>query len=302
MQEKLLASENTLAAEVSGLAPELRRVVAALYAESGGVRYEISQEAFEGYVAAVVERYGADFSEQEKFVLVRGLCVEELVLARACSLGSEAAWADFLAKYRGELYRAAQQIARDDTAGRDLADEIYAELYGLPNQQGRRVSKLDYYMGRGSLAGWLRTVLAQRHVDRCRARSRDVSLDEEMESGVAFAAKDETPPAVGDPGVEEAVSKVLSELNSEERFLLAAYYLDRRRLAEIGRQLGMAESTVCRRLKKVTSIVRKRIRKRLISGGVDARRCDEILEEMDVRDLQVDVERNLRQEKKIQTF
>jgi len=55
-------------------------------------------------------------------------------------------------------------------------------------------------------------------------------------------------------------------------------------------------------LKRVTSVIRKRIRKRLISGGVDARRCDEILEELDVRDLQVDVERNLRQEKKIQTF
>ena len=302
MQEKLLASEKTIAAEVSGLSPELGRVIAARYQESGGVRYGVSPEAFQRCVAAVVERYGADFHEQEKIVLVRGLHVEELVLARACSLGNDAAWADFLARYRGELHRAACQIARDETTGRDLADEFYAELFGLPNQQGRRVSKLDYYMGRGSLSGWLRTVLAQRHVDRCRARARDVSLDEEMESGATLPARDETPAGVGDARVEEAIAQTLAELNSEERFLLASYYLDRRRLAEIGRQLGTAESTICRRLKRVTSVIRKRIRKRLISGGVDARRCDEILEELDVRDLQVDVERNLRQEKKIQTF
>jgi RNA polymerase sigma-70 factor (ECF subfamily) len=302
LQEKLLASENPFAAEVPSVAPELRSAVAARYEESGGARYGISQEAFVGYVAAVVVRYGADFSPEEKLALVCGLRVEELVLARACSLGSDAAWAEFLARFRGELYRAARQIARDDTAGSDLADEFYAELYGLPNQQGRQVSKLDYYMGRGSLGGWLRTVLAQRHVDRCRSRARDVSLDEELESGIAFAAKEEPPPAVRDNQVEEAIGQTLAELSSEERFLLASYFLDRRRLAEIGRQLGTAESTICRRLKKVTLMVRKRIRKRLISSGLDVRRCDEILEELDVRDLQVDVERILRQEKKIQTF
>lgn len=302
MQEKLLASENTLAAEASGLSPELRGVVAARYGESGGARYGISPEAFQAYVAAVVERYGADLHEEEKVALVRGLRVEELMMARACASGNDAAWAEFLAQYRAEMHRAARQIARDDTAGRDLADEFYAELYGLPNQQGRRVSKLDYYMGRGSLAGWLRTVLAQRYVDRCRARARDVSLDEEMESGAGFAAREESPAVVADVRVEEAVAGTLAELNSEERFLLASYYLDRRRLAEIGRQLGTAESTVCRRLKKVTSVVRKRVRKRLIASGIDSRRCDEILEEIDIRDLRVDVERNLRQEKKIETF
>jgi RNA polymerase sigma-70 factor (ECF subfamily) len=123
-----------------------------------------------------------------------------------------------------------------------------------------------------------------------------------MESGAAFAAKDEALPVVVDTRVEEAVARTLAELNSEERLLLASYYLDRRRLAEIGRQLGTAESTISRRLKKLTSIVRKRIRKRLITSGIDARGCDEILKEIDVRELRVDVERNLRQEKKIPTF
>jgi len=302
LQINLPGSENRVAIEIPGIAGELYEAIDARYKETGGYRYDISQEMFRGYVAAVVERYGAGFSDGDKWALVRSLRVEELVLARACSAGNDAAWMEFLTRFRGELYRAACQIAKGDGAGRELADGLYAELYGLPNQEGRRVSKLDYYMGRGSLAGWLRTVLAQRHVDGFRSRARDVSLDEQLESGVAFAAGSADPEPAGDDRVAQAVGVALAGLDSGERFLLASYYLDCRTLAAIGQQLGVAESTISRRVKRLTSMVRKRIRQRLVSQGMDARRCDEILEELDVRDLNVDVGRSLRQEKKNQTF
>ena len=287
---------------VAKLAGGVRDAIAARYRESGGARFGISPVMFEEYVAAVVERYGAEWGDGEKVALVRTLRIEELALARACSSGNDAAWAEFLARFRGEMFRAAGQITKDDAAGCELAGELYAELYGLPNQEGRRGSKLVYYMGRGSLAGWLRTVLAQRHVDRCRANARNVSLDEQLESGVAFAAKEEDAGPAPDDRVAEAVDAALAELDNEERFLLASYFLDRRTLAVIGRQLGAAESTISRRLQRLTSLVRKRVRKRLVLGGMEARRCDELLEDLDVRDLNVDVARNLRQEKKIPTF
>lgn len=302
LQEKSLTSENPVADAVPELAAELRCAVAARYEESGAAQYGISLEELQRYVGVVVARYGAGLSDGEKLALVRSLHITELALARACSLGSDAAWTEFLARYRADLRRAASQIAKDEGAGRELADELYAELYGLPNQQGRRVSKFDYYMGRGSLAGWLRTVLAQRHVDRCRSRARNVSLDEEMESGGSFAAPEENPAPAPDDRVAEAVGKVLAELNSEERFLLASCYLDRQTLAAIGRCLGVAESTISRRLNKLTAMMRKRIRKRLLSSGMNARKCDEMLQDLDVRDLNIDVTRNLRQEKDIQTF
>lgn len=277
-------------------------MIGSRYGESGAGRYGIAPEMFQQHVAFVVVRYGADFDEAEKLALVRSLRIEELVLARACSAGNEAAWNDFIARFRGELYQAASRISKDDAAGHELADGLYAELYGLPNQEGRRVSKLDYYMGRGSLGGWLRMVLAQRYVDRCRSHAKDVSLDEQQESGVSFAAVAETSAALPDERVNEIVAQTLAELNREERFLLAAYYLDQQTLAAIGRQLGVHESTVSRKMEKLTATVRKRIRKRLLSSGMDARRCEETLEDMDVRDLNIDVVANLRQEKKIETF
>ncbi len=294
--------EGSSAEDVSSLATQVRAAIELRYEESGAARYDIKQAAFGHYVAAVVARYGTEFGNAERVALVQSLRLEELVLARACSAGNDVAWGDFLARFRDEMYRAAVQITRDEATGRELADGLYAELYGLPNQDGRRISKLNYYMGRGSLAGWLRTVLAQRHVDRCRSQARDVSLDEQLESGVAFAAKADNSELYPDDRVAEAVGKTLAELNSEDRLLLASYYLDRQTLAAIGRQLGVHESTVSRKLEKLTGTIRKRIHKRLRSNGMDERRCAEILQEIDVRDLNINVERNLRQEKKTATF
>ena len=56
-----------------------------------------------------------------------------------------------------------------------------------------------------------------------------------------------------------ATDTALASLSSEERFLLAAYYLDGQTLAEIGRILHIHELSVSRRLEKITSALRKRI-------------------------------------------
>jgi RNA polymerase sigma-70 factor (ECF subfamily) len=196
----------------------------------------------------------------------------------------------------------ATQITRDDGAGRELADGLYAELYGMPNREGRRISKLQYYMGRGSLQGWLRTVLAQKHVDRCRSRAKEVSLEEQEEAGNRFAAPEKAAAPAGDERVARCVDQALSGLSSEERFLLASYYLDRRTLADIARQIGVHESTVSRKLERIAGTLRKKLRQQLQAGGLDPMQCDELMAELDVRDLNVDVEGRLRQEPSAETF
>jgi len=287
-------------AESSALEDRLRQAIRRRYGESRAARYGISEPAFEGFVAAVLARYGTAFSEAEKLELIAALHVEELTLARACSVGNNAAWREFVELYRHPLHAMARQITRDDATGDELADGLYAELYGLPNREGRRVSKLDYYMGRGSLQGWLRTVMAQKHVDRCRAIAKDVSLEEQVEAGASFVAKNEE--QSGDDRVATCVEQALAALSHEERFLLASYYLDRRTLAEIGRQLGVHESTISRKIDRLTESLRKRVRHELQAHGLDTRQCDELFDEMDVRDLRVDVEGKLRQERPAESF
>ncbi len=293
---------HSIPVEDHGLGSAVLDAIAQRYGESGAESYGITPQHFQQIVAAVVIRYAADASEAGRLELVAMLRVGELVLARACTAGIEHAWDVFLVRFRASLYETAYRIAKDEATGRELADGLYAELYGIPNREGRRVSKLDYYTGRGYLEGWLRTVLAQQHVNRCRAHARDVSLDEQVEAGVSFAASSPIETAETDDRVGKAIAQTLAEVSSEERFLLASYYLDQRTLANIGRQLCVHESTISRKLEKLTRELRKRIRKRLQAEGFNPRRCDELLRELDVRDLNVNVTENLRQERPVETF
>ncbi|MGD0629738.1 MAG: sigma-70 family RNA polymerase sigma factor [Terracidiphilus sp.] len=280
----------------------IEEAIARRYVESGADSYGITPEHFKAIVAAVVIRYATRGSEAESLELVRSLRVEELVLARACSAGNEKAWDVFIARFRAALHATACRLTRDEVSGRELADGLHADLYGIPNSEGRRISKLDYYMGRGSLEGWLRTVLARQHIDRCRTHAKDVSLDEQIEHGVSFAQRPEPPAPNADDRLSRAIVQTLAELGSEERFLLASYYLDRRTLADIARQIGVHESTVSRKLDRLAAALRKRIRQRLQSAGVPPRRCDELLLELDVRDIDVDVAASLKQESTVETF
>jgi RNA polymerase sigma-70 factor (ECF subfamily) len=286
--------------------PMLERVIEEAidgrYVESGAASYGITPERFKAIVASVLIRYSAPGNEAECLELVTSLRLEELILARACSAGNERAWDVFISRFRTALYATARRLTRDEASGRELADGLYSDLYGIPSSEGRRVSKLDYYTGRGSLEGWLRTVLARQHIDRCRTHAKDMSLDEQIERGVSFAQYPEPPAPVADDLLSPAIAKTLAELGNEERFLLASYYLDRRTLAVIGRQMGVHESTVSRKLDRLTARLRKRVRKHLKSAGVHSRRCDELLEELDVRDIAVDVAASLKQEGTVETF
>src|SRR5215475_10011789 len=81
---------------------------------------------------------------------------EDLCLAVACAKGDENAWEDFFRDYRSYLTNIARTMTQDGGAAEQLADSTFAELYGLREADGVRVSKFQFYSGRGSLRGWLR--------------------------------------------------------------------------------------------------------------------------------------------------
>ena len=69
-------------------------------------------------------------SAQETAELYASLRIEELALARACAAGHERAWEIFMSRYREKLYDIAAYIAKESSAARELADSLYADLYG----------------------------------------------------------------------------------------------------------------------------------------------------------------------------
>ena len=273
---------------ISELLPELH--AKALCEQIG-----LSAQSFSEILLEVGSRYSASASAGELRTFFLSLRVDELALARACAAGNNSAWEIFLTRFREKLYLAALRIAREDSAARDLADSLYADLYGTMTRDGQRVSKLASYTGRGSLEGWLRTVLAQEYVNRYRRTKRLVSLEEESEEGIQFSAPEAQASATADTRLEQATDAVLAQLPPEDRAVLGAYFLDGRTLAEIARMLGVHESTISRKLDKLAKSLRKHILAGLTRRGMSRRQAEEAIE-VDVRDLKVDIRRSLAQD------
>jgi RNA polymerase sigma-70 factor, ECF subfamily len=188
----------------------------------------------------------------------------DLALACACSAGNSAAWDFFVARYRPELYRAARAIA-GEAASRELADSLYADLYGLRELAGQRKSLFDYFLGRSKLTTWLHAILAQRHVDAIRRARRTESLDDDENSSdrpdLAAPEKDSA-----DPDRERylvmlqaVLQSVLATLEPRDRLRLAYYYVDGLTLAQIGKLMAEHEATVSRKLERTRREVRKQV-------------------------------------------
>jgi RNA polymerase sigma-70 factor (ECF subfamily) len=265
----------------------LDSVMTDLYEKSGNSG--LTREQFVTILNQIAAKYlPAAASPQETAEFYASLRVEDLALARACATGQERAWEIFMARYREKLYDIAAYIAKESSAARELADSLYADLYGTTTRDGQRVSKLASYTGRGSLEGWLRTVIAQEFVNRYRRQRRLVSLEEESEDGKEFAAKETEPSAGFDPRVQTATDEALAALQPEDRFILASYYLDERTLAEIARTLAVHESTISRKLDKVVKSLHKHILAKLERKGMSRRQAQEALD-VDVRDLRLNL-------------
>jgi RNA polymerase sigma-70 factor (ECF subfamily) len=200
---------------------------------------------------------------------LNGLHLEDLALACACVVGDERAWEHFVREHRPVLYRAADAL-RPGGGARDLADSMYADLYGLQERDGERQSLFRYFHGRSSLATWLRAVLAQRVVDAVRVERRLDPLPEEDGRVTAVSSAAPAP----DPDreryvawIQRALKAAVSMLGAKDRLRLACYYSQELTLAETGRVLKEHEATVSRHLAKTRRTIRAEVERYLREEG-----------------------------------
>ena len=236
-------------------------------------RAEIPAEwsvSFGEFMRAMERSAGARFrdshpSVREITAYVESVHCRELALATACANGNPSAWEYFVAQYRPELYRAAGAIA-GSSLGRELADSLYAELYGLECREGHRRSLFDYFHGRSKLGTWLRAILAQRYVDDIRRTRRIDSLDDPEKEVVELSQPHTASTNSVDPErarylvlLQGVLSAALVALAPRDRLRLAYYYVDDLTLAQIGRLLGEHEATVSRRLERLRRDLRAHV-------------------------------------------
>ena len=225
-------------------------------------------ERFGAALAASLEKASVKSpSDVEKYV--EGLHLADLALACACADGHDAAWEHFILEQRPGLYRAAGAI--DPSGGaRDLADAIYADLFGLPKEGADRKSLFRYFHGRSSLSTWLRAVLAQRHVDRVRSNRRVEPLPED-ESVAALAAPARPP----DPDrarhltdMQRVLTQAVARLGPDDRLRMSCYYAQDLTLAQTGKLLGEHEATVSRQLARTRREIRADVERMLRNEGL----------------------------------
>jgi RNA polymerase sigma-70 factor (ECF subfamily) len=179
----------------------------------------------------------------------------DLELARLCAEGDEPAWERFVREYRPLLYRAADALDRTQGA-REIADSLYADLYGIGKSGGERQSLFRYYQGRSSLATWLRAVLAQRYVDRVRAQKKAEPLPDEEAAPVRRDEHDPDHPRYV-ALVRAALGRVVARMTARDRLRLASYYVQGLTLAETGRVLHESEATASRQLARSRRVLRR---------------------------------------------
>ena len=246
-------------------------LVAALHRRCRAARWHVSPAEFAAALSASAGRAfaGREAAAREIEQYLNALHLEDLALAVACANGHDPAWDAFVEKFRPVLYRTADALDATGDA-RELADAIYADLYGTRVTDGRRESLLRRYHGRSSLATWLRAVLAQRHVDRMRAARRLESLpDEETQRPSAGFAADVDPARSRRQTVlEDALSAALSALAPRDRLRLACYYQRQLTLAATGRILGEHEATVSRQLARTRRTLREQIEQEMQRAGL----------------------------------
>jgi RNA polymerase sigma-70 factor len=250
----------------------------ALYLQAQAGRWGLSPERW----AAALERSAkkrltpVTSTPRQLEEYLRSLHLQDLALASACAEGCESAWEQFFATYRVYLHAAAAAILHCGASAPEaceLADSLFADLYGLDGGKGAERSLFRYFHGRSSLKTWLRAVLAQRHIDAIRAGRRFEELGDDDEQAASSYAGTAPRAFLADPHRQRyvalftrALQAALQRLPREEQQRLRYYYAEEKTLAEIGRLFEEHESSVSRHLERSRSELRQEVENMLRRG------------------------------------
>jgi RNA polymerase sigma-70 factor, ECF subfamily len=212
------------------------------------------------------------------------LQADDLCLIVACEQGDQKAWSDLVERFSATVRSAARSASSNEEGAEDLGQSIWAELHGLRvRDDGTPKGKLAYYSGRGSLAGWLRAVVAQLAVDQHRKQSRLVQTEEDADfdriiqngqeentwsgHGGAVNPELEISKKLAGAEMQKALATSIKQLSAEDRLLVKLYYFDGLRLREAGAVLGVHEATASRRLTRVHAELRQQVEGILADQG-----------------------------------
>ena len=247
--------------------------------------YGVACEILAPRIKATVQKYILTDDEDAPTKTINdfidSLQADDLCLIVGCEQGNQKAWGDLVERFSVTVRSAARSASSNEEGAEDLAQSIWAELHGLRTREdGKPAGKLAYYSGRGSLAGWLRAVVAQLAIDQHRKLSRLVQTEEDADfdriirrgrdendwtsHGGAASPEIEVSSKFAAADLQKALGNSIKQLSAEDRLLVKLYYFDGLRLKEAGAVLGVHEATASRRLTRIHGDLRREVGKTLI--------------------------------------
>ena len=256
-----------MSAEISAnerLLSECETVMNEIFAQcvADAPNFGIGEESYRNSLRRTVNKYlfsneSAKITAAEIKNFLREVQAADLFMALGCAAGNERAWWEFDRHHRAYLERVARHLASSEADAQDVVDTVYVELYGTRVVDGERVSKFATYSGRGSLRGWLRTVIWHALVDLHRTSHDEVSLDEMTENvGESYTHASFAEPALGgevemlDRLTREryrkltlsAIENAFAALADHEKLLLLYYHVENLKLREIAKIAALPTS------------------------------------------------------------
>ena len=227
----------------------------------------LSESDFREALVRAVDKYmlglatrGETPSAEEIRQFIGALQVDDLYLTLACAQGNEPAWWQFDRQYRSFIERVARHLAGRGTDADEVIESVYVDLFGTRVEGGVRQSKFRTYSGRGSLRGWLRTIIWHTVVDLYRRKQDEVPLEDLMPSG---DKRERLTSRVETHGSEElmltnvlreryksvsgaALDESLATLDDHETLLLLYYHVEGLKLREIALLVDQPASPIRR--------------------------------------------------------
>ena len=215
-------------------------------------------------------RFGADApgvnrAQAEQFL--NSLHAADLALAVGCRNGDADAWNHLVATYRTPLDAFARVMLGNSPRANEIADSLWADLYGLRDSAGARSSPLEHYGGRSSLMSWMRVVVTRLEADQWRTTRRMEALDEDRDGNSQPVADGADSP---DPdrakliaALERSLSAALNALSPDDRLRLSYYYVHNLTLAQTAALLAEHESSTSRNLARARTAIRDRVTRTL---------------------------------------
>lgn len=185
------------------------------------------------------------------------LRADELYLSTACALKKPSAVESLLQHYTPALLRASRRLGLTDEGAKDLVQLTFQTVLEVKPAQRSVISN---YQGRGSLAGWLKTILVRCHRPRPQERTLDAADDHRLlESDTELQLLRSR----YGKKVRQSLRDAILALDIEERRLLRQHHIDGVSIDELSRLMKVHRATAARRVARIREKLLEHMREAL---------------------------------------